>query len=969
MHRHCLRSTLSRCSGTSLPPLINARQLATTASVVPKAGPSTPAEPSKYDKHRGGAKKYKKKSSPKATSAKATHTKDKSVLGPSSNPKETAQAKPQPPLFDYSNLALSELLGSGDAGDADFGMEEFGGMNGFSPGTFVEIRKNNAVMQGIVLGEEIFNQKWMVYTLTERGMILGHYRADVFFSIPNLISADLAAQCGSVNIPTPAMNIARVEALKTLRALTSKVDRQAAGLQMRPMNIYVEVMAEDPTKWSTTTVKHVTELLYDRPLFMDYYMTHKYLMDNSLRYVAMPGYLKTQQFAVRPRRDIEEILAVREYIREYYEDGIQDSVYKTFVDKAKIAVKAFQNDKGRASGPLSQKPFPIRWNETEQVFIRFLLRSMQTTQSSQRDPYAVTRTSIVKDILQPKVDINDTVTLELLTKLGVTPKWFDPFEISVAVNPYGDFTNTKTFENEQKEIMLLSSQSKTKAGLVLGPLDLIPEDPLHSVRHDFGDMKAFVIDDPSAKELDDAVSLERIPSEPGNYWVHIHIADPTSVLHPNHALSKLARERYSTWYLAHKTYPLWSDTLVHNGGESLSLNQLDEKREAKAMTFSIKLDNDGDILDYKVRASIVRNIRQTTYQDVDDALGSLPLDKTFPFGGSEDIFRGKPLSAEEVADLKILQQLADKQAQRVIDSGVLMFSNPSASVTYKTKVPENLEVPSLRGSIFTGYPEAVYSVVDKCEIVHGSRQLVAEMAKLANRTSSRFLQDHGVPMLRRGMEPPIISEESREILAAIRSPRGSVPRQEIIKHFQLNPISQFTLETAAHYALGIPKGEGYVRATSPLRRFEDTIAHWQIQHILKGPNAPRKPPFVQDDLERLSTEMEAKEKLYKQVRKGQERYHALLYMKRLLESRELSTIRPLHRTLAWTQDLVKRNIFYNTPTVRVLLPELGVLAQLEDMPPGKRDMPLGTPLFVTLKSIDIGIRTTRMVVNLHPDSL
>lgn len=829
--------------------------------------------------------------------------------------------------------------------------------------------RNGTVVQGIVLGEQIANQRWTVLSLTERGQIVNHYRADVYFSIPNLVSANLAEQCGLTSSPTPQMTMARVEALKSLRALTSKVDRQAAGLQQRPMNIYVEVMSEDPTKWATTTVKHVTRLLYDKPLFMDYYMTHKYLMDNSMRYVVTPGYLKTQQFAVRPRRDIEEILAVKEYIREYHEDNVPDSVYETFVKKAAAVVDAYAKNKGNDSGPMSQEPAEVQWNETDQIFLRFLLRSMQPAQSNQLDPYAISRTTLVKDILRPKRHVTDATTQELLTKLGIISQWFDPFELMKVVNPYGDFTKKKTLDSDAAAIMKASISSRARTGTVLGPVDFLPEDPLDSVRHDFGDLRAFVIDDPSAEELDDAVSLERIPSEPENYWVHVHVADPTSILHPGHALAKLARERYSTFYLAHKTYPLWPHDLVHSNKYPLSLNEMGDKRPTKVMSFSIKLNKCGDTIDYKVRAGIIRDVRKTSYRDVDDALGFKPIPKKFPFGGSEEVVPGRALSAEDVADLKILQRLADIQADKINKAGVIIFSRSVCKVDYRSKTPEDMIMPSLQGSVFHGYPESVYSVYDTQEQIQGSRQLVAEMMKLANRISSRTLLDNGIPMIRRAMDPAIVSEQSLQILSTLQAAHGGVPIQELVKHLELNPVGQFTLEPAAHYALGVPKGEGYVRSTSPLRRFEDMVAHWQLQHLLKGPKASPRPPFSESDLESLMTEIESRSAMQKKIHKGEEVYHALLYIKRMLETRKQSSIKPLQRLTAWTQGIIKHDMFLNTPTVPVLLPELGILAKLDDMPIGRRDLPVGTQLFVKLKSIDLGIKRMKMTVTLHKDSL
>ena len=74
-----------------------------------------------------------------------------------------------------------------------------------------------------------------------------------------------------------------------------------------------------------------------------------------------------------------------------------------------------------------------------------------------------------------------------------------------------------------------SSRLRVKVNAPLGPEYFHPCDSVEHLRHDLGNLPISVVDDAGAEELDDGLSIEPVPNEPGSAWIHIHIADPTSV--------------------------------------------------------------------------------------------------------------------------------------------------------------------------------------------------------------------------------------------------------------------------------------------------------------------------------------------------------------------------------------------------------------------------------------------------------
>ena len=86
---------------------------------------------------------------------------------------------------------------------------------------------------------------------------------------------------------------------------------------------------------------------------------------------------------------------------------------------------------------------------------------------------------------------------------------------------------------------------RTDPTTALGQDEFYSHDIVESFRHDFGDIVAYTIDDADTADVDDGISIEDITNPDGSVstWVHVHVADPTRYIHPNHSLAKFARRQ------------------------------------------------------------------------------------------------------------------------------------------------------------------------------------------------------------------------------------------------------------------------------------------------------------------------------------------------------------------------------------------------------------------------------------------
>lgn len=845
---------------------------------------------------------------------------------------------------------------------------------GYPLGTFVETRRNTIVTHGVVVGEEFYSGRAYCTCLVSTGEIWTPNVQDVFFSIPSLVPADLVTRCGAEELTDNKSELnARVETLRRIRLVERALEDTYNVVCSRAHTLYEHLRDPDPEKWGTTTVAEAVKLIDKNPSLTMTFATHKYLMNNPARFIADLDYRTSQRFRVVPLSHMKDLETVEEWMR-ITKTGPLDS----FAEKARgIMAQNAKRFQDSFADPPSGQPAQHAWDENDQLILRFMARALRSTRSNQGDPYAVPQSAILK-LLDPKSPtVGDGELHKALIGLGVLAPWQDV----LAIQPQLDLDLEPEHRSQrvkEREEMAQRGLEKIQQGAAttriqgpLGPEDFYPTDPLESVRHDFGDMKVYIIDDAGAHELDDGISIERIPSEPGRTWLHVHIADPASVIPPSHALAIEARKRQESIYFYTRTWPLFPRSLMHSPTHGLSLGSKQAQGiPDRVLTFSAKLDEHGSILDYKVRAGLVRNIKVVDYDVVDRVLG-VQFERRYPFGrlASTGEQSETSLTEDEMQNLRDLHAFA-KVAIRERGKGdrFQIITEKCLVNGLQHSIPKDLPMrPTFEPFGFSGFPLMEYQVSRGDGSETGSRCVIAEAAKLASRLASRFALDNGnIPLLRRHV-PPFVANtpEDHQRLMDAKDPDGFVENWVAAKYISLNPSSVYTLLPKEHFGVGIPEGEGYVRATSPLRRYLDLMTHWQLHHILLGNRAvSRKPPFSEHDMEAYKQEVSGFDRLKKTMQTLHGKYWSLLFIQRWLQGVELGKIDPdkvaggdpMKRLQGRTLDHAKLNMETWKYQAEIHVPLLGMRGLVEIASDGAREVEIGTLLDLRLKSLRVGIR-------------
>lgn len=299
--------------------------------------------------------------------------------------------------------------------------------------------------------------------------------------------------------------------------------------------------------------------------------------------------------------------------------------------------------------------------------------------------------------------------------------------------------------------------------ILTSPACSVPETEraeLAIVRSDLRHLTSYAIDNEWSNDPDDAVSIDG-----DTVWVHV--ADPASMIDPGSELDHEAMTRGSTLYLPEKTVPMLPGEMVQALGLGL-------QEESPALSFGIRLGDDGRITTTTIIPSIVR-VRRLTYPEADSLLDS------------DDVL----VQLGAIARLRA----GFRRAQGAID----------------------IEFPEVAISVHEGSPS--FQMVPATR----SAGLVQELMILAGEAAARWAYERKISFPYATQDPPAspkaagCGEGSSPSLAQNYSRRRSM-RAGIV-----------STTCSAHAGLGL---SFYSQVTSPLRRYQDLLAHHQIHSAL-----------------------------------------------------------------------------------------------------------------------------------------
>ncbi|KAK4683725.1 hypothetical protein P7C73_g6505, partial [Tremellales sp. Uapishka_1] len=285
-----------------------------------------------------------------------------------------------------------------------------------------------------------------------------------------------------------------------------------------------------------------------------------------------------------------------------------------------------------------------------------------------------------------------------------------------------------------------------------------------------------------------------------------------------------------------------------------------------------------------------------------------------------------------------------------------LASSPLASFSYA----------SLRSqaSLYSGTLAYTYSVASDDLLTMSAKSIVAEMMILANWTVSKFCTEHSLPVPYRGSAAPKsiamaggLASGSLDDLMALRLPNTGIVDYYALRAFNLYfPPGELSFDSPTpHWAMGL---DSYLRATSPLRRFDDLIVHWQLKSYL----ATQKTVFDRQEVEQLARRGELGQKKVKRADISAGNHwrtkviHDQLWKPRTdgQEGVDLKT----HVFKAKVVDSAVFSLSSKTRSVDVYLEQLGLVSSLHYDASGVSDWRIGQEVNVVVERTETQPRPT-----------
>ncbi|KAL9548073.1 hypothetical protein MBANPS3_005855 [Mucor bainieri] len=748
-------------------------------------------------------------------------------------------------------------------------------------GDYVEAFRNNGQYSGMVVGQKVTSGGLQALTLLLRNGKTTIVRSDcVAYCLKGFATSQQVSQ--TVTEPTNWKDVDADGLLQHIplaytraiqhyqRTLTLSKGTSHQGLtQLYKRFAKTDAKAEASLDQLASAAFTSSSSFNERtpPTELQRHVTFLHLVSDNIHFIPSRDVLGSNHWTLRSETECDRLTRIIDSIRS------RDPSYTGFLSRIKTLVTFYQTHADPVLGTFSRSTLDLApaltntLTASDSEFINFILDWIKSPKVIVDSPYEVFVPNILKAMkCYDQLFYDRPLAIRFLKEVGAFAPWDNVGLLEDAKKAEEFFWTTQAQESNDK------MAAYTAAFLSDGSMGA--HDRYASIRHDFGELAVYTIDDPSAKEIDDGVSIEHVPGEQ-SAWLHMHIADPTTYIQPTDELALLTQQKAQTLYLPERHFPMLPEELSSKKFSLGSTAHTNKDGSQYALTFSTRIDTRGNLLDYKVRPSLVKNVVKVYYDDLDAMLTPaatiaydplIDLTKTFAHPSS-DAFALKdsqkqtrqstvPDSAKK--DLFDIFHMAQKHSVNRVANGAINFTKPSPVLEI---LPEPLDLPRIRFTSphYVSHLPAVRVSLDKSSF-SPARKMVAETMIMGGRIASQFAHAHNIPLPFRAQawNPDASNAQCRlrEELLASRDPiSGMIGTRDMFKYMSILPPSIVTTQSnQPHVIMGIQ--DGYTRATSPLRRYMDMVVHWQLKSHLMGEALP----FSSSHLDVLASRIMNREK-------------------------------------------------------------------------------------------------------------
>lgn len=327
-------------------------------------------------------------------------------------------------------------------------------------------------------------------------------------------------------------------------------------------------------------------------------------------------------------------------------------------------------------------------------------------------------------------------------------------------------------------------------------------------REDLRKLLTITIDGEDARDLDDAISIEKIEK---GYRLYVHIADVSYYVQENTALDKEAYHRGTSVYVVDRVVPMLPHALC-NG-----ICSLNPHVDRLTITCMMEIDRTGNVMNYRIFPSVINSNERMTYTNVNKILsGDAKTQKAYPH------------LLKMCLDMKVLAGIIHRRREGL---GAIDFDSREAKILVDEKGKPKDIVLRERGE---------------------AERIIEDFMIAANETVAthmKWLETPSMYRIHEAPEPKKMREFARiaktlgytfkggiqdvhpkQLQALLDEARGQ-DNYFVLSSFMLRSMqkARYDNRCLGHFGLGLKE---YLHFTSPIRRYPDLIVHRMLRKYI-----------------------------------------------------------------------------------------------------------------------------------------
>ena len=330
-------------------------------------------------------------------------------------------------------------------------------------------------------------------------------------------------------------------------------------------------------------------------------------------------------------------------------------------------------------------------------------------------------------------------------------------------------------------------------------------------RKDLRNLRMVTIDGEDAKDLDDAVSIERLDN--GKFRLGVHIADVSHYVREKNPLDKEALKRATSVYLIDRVIPMLPKKL------SNGICSLNPKVDRLALSCFMVIDKNGKVIQHEIEESVIKTSERMTYTDVTKILEN----------NDEELIKRYDYLVD---DFKAMEELCNILREKRIKRGAIDFNFEESKIILND-LGKPIDIKP--------YDRAI------------ANRIIEEFMLVCNETIAEHMFWTNLPFVYRIHEEP--DEEKLEKFKEfvynlgyiVRWGQEAHPRalqdilekvkgkkeETVVSTLLLRSMMQakYSPECVGHFGLA---AKYYCHFTSPIRRYPDLQIHRIIKEQLNG---------------------------------------------------------------------------------------------------------------------------------------